>query len=142
MGAFGCLSGTDVCTAWKRINHYGNTHISSYLQVHITYGLLRDKLPHLKQRKNLLEGKIFEYQKTKNKGKTMYFKQFFDDKLAQYAYLVGCQANGTAVVIDPMRDIDQYIDAAAKKILPLLQLQIHTSMPTIFPVFVNSQSEA
>jgi hypothetical protein len=36
----------------------------------------------------------------------MYFKQFFDDKLAQYAYLIGCQANGTAVVIDPMRDID------------------------------------
>ncbi len=45
----------------------------------------------------------------------MYFKQFFDDKLAQYAYLIGCQANGTAVVIDPMRDIDQYIDEAAKQ---------------------------
>ncbi|CAN5405349.1 MBL fold metallo-hydrolase [soil metagenome] len=45
----------------------------------------------------------------------MYFKQFFDEKLAQYAYMVGCQANGTAVVIDPMRDIDQYIDHAAKQ---------------------------
>lgn len=44
----------------------------------------------------------------------MYFKQFFDEKLAQYAYLIGCQANGTAVIIDPMRDIDHYIDAAAK----------------------------
>ncbi len=50
----------------------------------------------------------------------MYFKQFFDDKLAQYAYLVGCQANGTAVVIDPMRDIDQYIDAAAKENLTIV----------------------
>ena len=50
----------------------------------------------------------------------MYFKQFFDDKLAQYAYLVGCQANGTAVVIDPMRDIDQYIDAAAKENLTII----------------------
>lgn len=49
----------------------------------------------------------------------MYFKQFFDDKLAQYAYLIGCQANGTAVVIDPMRDIDQYIDAAAKENLTI-----------------------
>jgi len=45
----------------------------------------------------------------------MYFKQFFDEKLAQYAYMVGCQANGTAVIIDPMRDIDQYIDHAAKQ---------------------------
>jgi hydroxyacylglutathione hydrolase len=50
----------------------------------------------------------------------MYFKQFFDDKLAQYAYLVGCQANGTAVVIDPMRDIDQYINAAAKENLTIV----------------------
>jgi hydroxyacylglutathione hydrolase len=49
----------------------------------------------------------------------MYFKQFFDEKLAQYAYLVGCQANGTAVIIDPMRDIDQYIDAAAKEKLTI-----------------------
>jgi hydroxyacylglutathione hydrolase len=50
----------------------------------------------------------------------MYFKQFFDDKLAQYAYLIGCQANGTAVVIDPMRDIDQYIDAAARENLTII----------------------
>ncbi len=49
----------------------------------------------------------------------MYFKQFFDEKLAQYAYLIGCQANGTAVIIDPMRDIDQYIDAAAKEKLTI-----------------------
>jgi len=49
----------------------------------------------------------------------MYFKQFFDEKLAQYAYMVGCQANGTAVVIDPMRDIDQYIDHAAKQDLTI-----------------------
>jgi len=45
----------------------------------------------------------------------MYFKQIFDKKLAQYAYLVGCQANGTAVIIDPMRDIDQYIKEAANE---------------------------
>lgn len=50
----------------------------------------------------------------------MYFKQFFDEKLAQYAYLIGCQANGTAVLIDPMRDIDQYIDAAAKENLTIV----------------------
>lgn len=50
----------------------------------------------------------------------MYFKQFFDEKLAQYAYMIGCQANGTAVVIDPMRDINQYIEAAAKENLKIV----------------------
>ncbi|MEX2600131.1 MAG: MBL fold metallo-hydrolase [Balneolaceae bacterium] len=50
----------------------------------------------------------------------MYFKQFFEDKLAQYAYLIGCQANGTAVVIDPMRDIDPYIEAAAREGLSIV----------------------
>jgi hydroxyacylglutathione hydrolase len=49
----------------------------------------------------------------------MYFKQFFDEKLAQYAYLVGCQKTGEAIVIDPMRDIDQYITAAAKENLSI-----------------------
>jgi hydroxyacylglutathione hydrolase len=38
----------------------------------------------------------------------MFFKQIFDKKLAQYAYLIGCQATGEAIVIDPMRDVDQY----------------------------------
>ncbi len=37
----------------------------------------------------------------------------FDEKLAQYAYLVGCQETGEALVIDPERDIDRYIEAAA-----------------------------
>ena len=50
----------------------------------------------------------------------MYFKQFFDNKLAQYSYLIGCQANGTALVIDPMRDIDQYIDAASDENLTIV----------------------
>lgn len=50
----------------------------------------------------------------------MYFKQFFDPKLAQYAYLVGCQANKTAVIIDPMRDIDQYINHAAQQDLTIV----------------------
>jgi len=56
----------------------------------------------------------------------MYFKQFFDEKLAQYSYLVGCQANGQAVVIDPMRDIDQYIeDAAAQKMTIVAAADTH-----------------
>jgi hydroxyacylglutathione hydrolase len=50
----------------------------------------------------------------------MYFKQFFDEKLAQYAYMIGCQANGTAIIIDPMRDIDQYLDHAADQNLTIV----------------------
>lgn len=45
----------------------------------------------------------------------MYFKQIFDEKLAQYAYIIGCQANGEAIVIDPMRDVDQYHKIAEKE---------------------------
>jgi hydroxyacylglutathione hydrolase len=42
----------------------------------------------------------------------MLFRQIFDPKLAQYAYLVGCQQTGEALIIDPERDIDRYVDAA------------------------------
>ena len=45
----------------------------------------------------------------------MYFKQIFDKKLAQHAYLIGCQATGEAIVIDPMRDVDQYHKLAEKE---------------------------
>jgi len=45
----------------------------------------------------------------------MYFKQFYDEKLAQYAYMIACQQTGEAVVIDPMRDIDQYYIMAEKE---------------------------
>lgn len=38
----------------------------------------------------------------------MFLRQIFDPNLSQYAYLVGCQRTGEAVVIDPERDVDQY----------------------------------
>lgn len=50
----------------------------------------------------------------------MYFKQLFDNKLAQYSYLIGCQANGTAIVIDPMRHIDRYIKVAEQESLKIV----------------------
>jgi len=50
----------------------------------------------------------------------MLFRQIFDEKLAQYAYLIGCQATGEAIVIDPERDIDQYIDLAEKEGLEIV----------------------
>ena len=42
----------------------------------------------------------------------MLFRQYRDPKLAQYAYLVGCQRTKEALLIDPLRDIDQYVEAA------------------------------
>lgn len=42
----------------------------------------------------------------------MYFKSFFDEQLAQMAYLVGCQQTGEAIIIDPLRDIEDYIKVA------------------------------
>lgn len=32
--------------------------------------------------------------------------------MAQASYLVGCQAAGEAIVIDPARDIEQYVQTA------------------------------
>lgn len=45
----------------------------------------------------------------------MFFQRFYDSKLAQASYLIGCQATGEAVVVDPNRDVQQYMDAAAKE---------------------------
>ena len=42
----------------------------------------------------------------------MLFKRLYDAKLAQASYLVGCQQSGEAVVVDPNRDIEQYMTAA------------------------------
>jgi hydroxyacylglutathione hydrolase len=42
----------------------------------------------------------------------MFFKRFYDDMLAQASYMIGCQRTGEAVVIDPNRDVGQYIAAA------------------------------
>ncbi|MGH7482538.1 MAG: MBL fold metallo-hydrolase, partial [Longimicrobiales bacterium] len=42
----------------------------------------------------------------------MLLRQIMDPKLAEYAYLIGCQATREALLIDPQRDIDRYVDAA------------------------------
>ena len=43
----------------------------------------------------------------------MIVKRFYDEKLAQTSYLIGCGRTATAIVIDPNRDVDQYVDMAA-----------------------------
>lgn len=47
----------------------------------------------------------------------MFMRMIYDEKLAQAAYLIGCQKTGEAVVIDPQRDVDRYIDLAAANAL-------------------------
>lgn len=58
----------------------------------------------------------------------MLFRQIFDPKLAQYAYLVGCQQTGEALIIDPERDIDRYVDLAESdglRIIAVAETHIH-----------------
>ena len=45
----------------------------------------------------------------------MFFQRFYDTQLAQASYLIGCQRTGEAVVVDPNRDVQQYLDAAASE---------------------------
>jgi hydroxyacylglutathione hydrolase len=42
----------------------------------------------------------------------MILKRFYDEKLAQASYLVGCAATGEALVVDPNRDVEQFVVAA------------------------------
>ena len=45
----------------------------------------------------------------------MLLKRFYDTKLAQASYMIGCQRTGEAIVVDPTRDVAQYVRAAAEE---------------------------
>jgi hydroxyacylglutathione hydrolase len=45
----------------------------------------------------------------------MHFHQIYDAGLAQYAYLIGCEATGKALLVDPERDVDRYLRLADDK---------------------------
>ncbi len=54
----------------------------------------------------------------------MFFKQFYLNCLAHASYLIG--SDGEAVVVDPQRDVDQYIDeAAAHKLAIKFVIETH-----------------
>lgn len=42
----------------------------------------------------------------------MFFKQFYDNHLSQASYLIGCQRTGEAMIIDPIRDLTNYMEVA------------------------------
>ena len=58
----------------------------------------------------------------------MYLKQITDEALSQYAYLIACQRTGEAILIDPERDIDRYIEIARRndfRIVAVAETHIH-----------------
>jgi hydroxyacylglutathione hydrolase len=42
----------------------------------------------------------------------LFLKRLYEPKLAQASYMVGCSESGEALVVDPNRDIDRYLEAA------------------------------
>ena len=58
----------------------------------------------------------------------MFLRQIPDHALAQYAYIIGCQRTGEAIVIDPERDVDRYLEVAAAndlRITAVAETHIH-----------------
>lgn len=58
----------------------------------------------------------------------MLLKYFYDPRLAHASYMVGCQATGEAIIIDPGRNIEQYIVAAEEnemEIVAATETHIH-----------------
>ncbi|MBS1241124.1 MAG: beta-lactamase domain protein [Gemmatimonadetes bacterium] len=58
----------------------------------------------------------------------MILQRFYDDPLAQASFLIGCQATGEAIVVDPNRDAGQYIAAAEAEgleIVAVTETHIH-----------------
>jgi len=58
----------------------------------------------------------------------MLLKYFYDQALAHASYLVGCQRAKVAVVIDPGRDVEQYLEMADReglKLVAVAETHIH-----------------
>jgi len=58
----------------------------------------------------------------------VFVKRFFEPTLAQTSYLIGCPDAGEAIVIDPNRDVDQYVreaEAEGARITHVTETHIH-----------------
>ncbi|MBZ0172464.1 MAG: MBL fold metallo-hydrolase, partial [Phycisphaerales bacterium] len=58
----------------------------------------------------------------------MFMRMIYDEKLAQAAYLIGCPDASEAVLFDPLRDVDQYVELAAEhnlSIVAVAETHIH-----------------
>lgn len=84
----------------------------------------------------------------------MLFKQFVDDDLGCASYLVGCEACGEAVVVDPAYAVEQYLDEAVRRDVRIVRvLETHTHADHVsghgrlalehgVPISIHSASEA
>lgn len=52
----------------------------------------------------------------------MFFQRVFDKSLAQASYVIGCQASGETMVVDPQRDIDVYLTIAEENNLTITHI--------------------
>ena len=58
----------------------------------------------------------------------MLIRQIIDDKLAQYAFVIGCQQTGEALLLDPERDVDRYLalaDHEGLRVVAVAETHIH-----------------
>lgn len=58
----------------------------------------------------------------------MFFQHVYDKSLAQASYFIGCQKEGVAMVIDPKRDVDTYVEIAKQnnmRITHIAETHIH-----------------
>lgn len=67
----------------------------------------------------------------------MFLRRFYEEHLAQASYLIGCEASGEAVVVDPNRDVEQYVTAAAAENLRIT----HVTETHIHADFVSGSRE-
>ena len=67
----------------------------------------------------------------------MIVKRFYDERLAQASYLIGCGRTGNALVIDANRDIDQYLRMAEVEEVAIT----HVSETHIHADFVSGSRE-
>ena len=52
----------------------------------------------------------------------MFFERIYEKGLAQASYIIGCQATKEAIVIDPKRDIDTYLEIAERENLRITHI--------------------
>ena len=57
----------------------------------------------------------------------MLLKYFYDEKLAQASYLVGCVATGEALVVDPSRNVAPFLRLAEQHGLRITHCLLYTS---------------
>lgn len=67
----------------------------------------------------------------------MFLRRLYDERLAQASYLLGCERSGEALVVDPDRDAEQYVEMARREGLRIA----HVTETHIHADFVSGARE-